>query len=214
MEVQLMSDELYPGDRLEVDQLQEQYQRLHGVSVEFLKASVGPGDEYSNSAARAVISPNGAWFECVDLPMEFSGAAGAPVEYHFVTDAQVLDLIAGLYDSIPLITTANTRRFGLFSLYTQKGIADGQGVYAFQFENSADGTVRRPNTVGKYQAGRLPLVFRARIDTDLDISALKVHNGVIFCLTGIGERALMVKLPYEGKDLRDLADSPGNPLMQ
>jgi hypothetical protein len=209
-----LSDELDPSERLGIDQLQEQYQRRHGVSVEYVKAMVGPGDEYFNQAARVVISPSGAWFECVDLPMEFSGAAGASADYHFVSDAGAMDVFTALYDAIPQVNASNSRRYGLFALYTRTGIADGRGVYAYQFEDSKDGVARRPHVIGEYKNGVLPLVFRARLDTDLLIPGLSVSRGVVFCLTGIGERNLVVAIPYSGEDMLDLANTQENPITQ
>src|SRR5258708_20043757 len=103
---QTLASELDPSERLEVDQLQEQYQRRYGVSVEFIKSAVGPGDEYSNLAARAVISPTGAWFECIDLPMEFSGGVGEAISYLFVSDAEAIRTFSALHTPEPPINPA------------------------------------------------------------------------------------------------------------
>src|SRR5437868_4712011 len=93
-----MSEEFDPNHKLHMDRLQEEYYRRHGAAMELIKSQVGPGDEYSNSAGRVVISPNGAWFECIDLPMEFSGAAGAKVTYRFVGDEEALCLLKTLIE--------------------------------------------------------------------------------------------------------------------
>jgi hypothetical protein len=209
-----LANELDPSERLAADQLHEQYQRRYGVGVEYLKSQVGPGDEYTNQAARAVISPNGAWFECVDLPMEFSGAAGTEVSYHFVTDPEAMSVLDSLHSIEKDLTDANTRRYSLFAIYERTGIADGRSVYAYQTAFNSDGIERRAQNVGEYRAGELPLAFRARIDTDLEIRNVPFQRGVAFCLTGIGERNLMVLIPYEGTDVRDLGQSPDNPLTQ
>src|SRR5258708_36524924 len=141
---QTLASELDPSERLEVDQLQEQYQRRYGVSVEFIKTAVGPGDEYSNQAARAVISPTGAWFECVGLPMEFSGGVGEDISYRFVSDAEAIRTFNTLHNAESSVNAENSRRYSLFALYAKAGIADGRSVYAYQFELNMDGVGRKP----------------------------------------------------------------------
>src|SRR5579862_9578439 len=71
---------------LNVESLEEEYRRRYGLAVEMIKREVGPGDEYSNEVARVVVSSKGAWFECNDLPMEFSGATGATVVRKLLSD--------------------------------------------------------------------------------------------------------------------------------
>ncbi len=209
-----MAGELDPSERLAVDQLHEQYQRRYGVGVEYIKSEVGPGDEYSNQAARVVISSNGAWFECIDLPMEFSGTAGTQVAYHFVTETEALAVLTSLYGVVPHVASSNTRRFSLFAIYERTGIADGRAVYAYHTSFDHDGVDRRAQVVGNYRPGILPLAYRSRIDSDLEIDNVPFHRGVVFCLTGIAERTLLVHMPYDGSDIRDLGYSPENPVTQ
>lgn len=207
-------DELDMAQRLKVDQLAEEYQRRHGVAVEYLKAEVGPGDEYANAAARVVISPNGAWFECIDLPMEFSGVAGGPVPHRFISDGDALALLDRLYGMAGEVTPENTRTFSLLALYTRTGIVDGRGVYIFHYRRASDETPARPQVIGDYLPQTLPFVFRCRLDTDLDTAGLPVRRGVLVCLTNVGENHLLVEMPYEGDDVRDLTDAPINPVAQ
>ena|SRR5579872_5430330 len=207
-------DELDPAQRLQLDALDEEYRRRHGVAVAFLKAEVGEGDTYANEAARTVISPNGAWFECVDLPMEFSGTAGAPVAHRFVSDSEACALLDRLHALMGSVDPDNTREFGLFVLYERTGIVDERSVYVFQHRRRADGMTRRPQQFGAYRTGVLPLVYRCRLDTDLDTTGIPVHRGVIFCLARIGEKNLVVEMPYEGEELRDLAERAIHPTAQ
>lgn len=216
-----MMDELNPAQRLQLDALDEEYRQRHGVAVALLKKEVGKGDEYANEAARAVISPNGAWFECIDLPMEFSGAAGAPVTHRFVSDSAVTTLLDRLYAFSQHVTPDNTREFGLFVLYSRAGIVDGRGIYAFQHSRSESGMTGKPQRVGSYQPGVLPLVFRCRLDTDLPteeaLSDLAMQRGAIFCLAHVGEKNLLVPIPYEVADggyVHDLAQTASDPMTQ
>lgn len=207
-------DELDPTQRLMLDALDEEYRRRHGAAMEFLKAEVGEGTEYVNAVARVVISPNGAWFECLDLPMEFSGAAGGPVEHRFIGDNEAQTLLERLHDLTAAVTPESTRELGLLALYTRTGIVDGRGVYAFQFRQRQKGERSRPLTLGRYQPGTLPLFFRCRLDTTLDTTSLPIRRGVLFCLLHAGEKHLLVTIPYEGERLYDLSDTPPHPIPQ
>src|SRR5215831_4783922 len=91
-------EELDESQRLELDQLREEYQKRYGVAVEFIKNEVGPGLEFENNVARAVVSPNGAWFECIDQPMEFSGGSGDLVSHRYVGNRDARDIVTSLYD--------------------------------------------------------------------------------------------------------------------
>jgi len=205
-------DDLHQEERLGLDTLAEEYQRRHGVAIEFIKSMVGAGEEYSNAAARAVVSPNGAWFECVDLPMEFSGTAGAPVTRRFVDDAEAVRLLTGL-NELASHPEEGVRNVGLFALYTRRGILDGRGVWAVQADVTQDSGAR-PVTVGAFRPGVLPLVFRCRVDSDREVQGLGIRRGVVFCLAGVGERCLVVEMPHEGVDVRDLGTAPGSPVRQ
>lgn len=207
-------EDLDQEQRIALDQLGEEYYRRHGVAVEFLKAEVGAGDEYANSVARAVISSNGAWFECIDLPMEFSGMAGGPVDHRFVTDSEALKLVSRLHQLCTEAASDHTRELSLFVLYSRAGIADERDAYVFHLRAPKSGEKRAPLTLGRFRAETLPLFFRCRLDLREDGEGIPFRHGVLFCLTDIGERNLLVHIPYEGNDIRDLADIPENPAAQ
>src|SRR5690349_3489556 len=117
-----MSDEIEPQRRLYLDRLQEEYHRRYGAAVELIKAEVGEGVEYANQAGRVVISDSGAWFECFDLPMEFSGAAGGPVTHRFASDSSAISLLESLFALTSPRAARSTERIGLFVLYSRMGI--------------------------------------------------------------------------------------------
>jgi hypothetical protein len=207
-------EELDPTQRIQLDALDAEYSRQYGVAVDYIKAEVGHGDEYSNAVARVVLSPNGAWFECKDLPMEFSGAAGAPVGHRFVTDREALDLLGRLKSASETVSSANSTLFSLLVLYTRTGIADGRNVYSFHFQRRSDGIPARPQEIGRYQPGVLPLVFKCRLNADTDAAGLSFRRGVLVCLANVGEMNLVVEMPYEGEELNDLSYAPVNPVTQ
>jgi len=207
-------DELDPAQRLILDALDEEYRRRHGAALEFLKAEVGEGVKYENAVARAVVSPNGAWFECKDLPMEFSGMAGGPAAHRFVSNGEALALLDRVYALTPAVTPENTRALGLFVIYGRTGLVDPRAAYTFDFSRRTDGPTRRPQSLGRYQPDVMPLFYRCRLDTDLDTTGLPIRRGVFFCLAHVSEKHLLVEMPYEGDRLYDLSDTPDNPVRQ
>ncbi len=201
-------EDIDPSQRLHLDVLEEEYRRRHGVAVEWLKAAVGEGDNFSNEIARVILSENGAWFECIDLPMEFSGAAGAAVGHRFLSDRETITLMNELAEVIPGVTAENTRAFGLLILYTRSGIMDARESFVYQHRAAPDGSVRTPWQIGAFRPDQLPLLIRCRIDTDLPIPMLSHLRGVAICLGRVGESNLLVQIPYEGEQIFDLGSSP------
>jgi hypothetical protein len=207
-------EELDQSQRLELDQLREEYQKRYGVAVEFIKNEVGSGLEYENSVARAVVSENGAWFECVDQPMEFSGGSGDAVTHRYIENREALEIVRALYERSREVSRENSRLFGLLVIYTRSGVVDNRGAYLFHFQAESKDSGRRPQRLGRFRPDALPRVFRCRLDTNLEDLPTKFKRGVVFCLTGIGEKNLLVEIPYEGKDVRNLGDAPLHPVRQ
>jgi hypothetical protein len=205
-------EELTPEQRMHLDALSEEYYRHYGIAIEFLKARVGEGQEYTNSVARAIVSQNGAWLELMDLPLEFSGMVGEDVEQHFITNEEAMRLLDRLHTTIEEITAENTRHFHLFVLYQRTGIIDSRGIFIYQHALQRDGSPLRPTQIGRCQPQRLPLLFRCRMDTDIEIEAIPFQRGSLFCLTQVGERNLLVWMSHEGGELHDLGNIPLNPV--
>ena len=206
--------ELDASQRLLLDQLKDEYLRRHGVAVEYLKGEVGRGQEYSNGAGRVVISSRGVWFECLDQPMEFSGAAGGSVVHHFVTDAEALALLATLREVAESAQPPETRLCRLFVLYERAGIVEEKGVHVLHYEPRGALEPAKIRRVGEYREGELPLLYRCRFDTRREVDGLRFKQGVVVCLSGLGERNLIVEMPYTGVDVRDLAQPPISALPQ
>lgn len=206
--------ELDATQRLLLDQLKEEYQQRHGVAVEYLKRAVGEGEEYSNGVAKVVISSTGAWFECVDQPMEFSGAAGGCAVHHFVTDSDALSLLDRLFEFAESAAPDDTRLCRLFVLYEPGGIVDEKGAHVIHFEPHGRYDPVKTRHVGQFRPGQLPLLYRCRFDTKRPIKGVSFQQGVVLCLSGLGERNLVVEMPYSGHDVRDLANPPINMMPQ
>ncbi len=203
-------NELTDGQRQRLDQLADAYQYTHGAAIETIKQGVGSGIEYFNSVARAVVSDNGAWCECIDLPLEFSGSSGAPAEVRFIRDDKAIELIEQLHGLASGPEPVGTRLLDLLCLYTPLGISDSKGVAAVHFEEGASAQVHQPSRVviGSLRPGVLPLFFRFRIESTSIQHGLTFARGSLFCLSGLGERCLLVLMPHEGEEAFDLGVQP------
>jgi hypothetical protein len=206
-------EEMEPGQRLQIDALDEEYARQYGVAVELIKAEVGPGVSYSNSAARAVVSPNGAWLECADLPMEFTGAAGAAVIQRLVSDAEAMALLDGFH-ALTRKDLEEWSELSLFALYSRSGLVDGRQVYIYYSRQGAEPIRARPREIGRYQPETLPMVYRCRFNAPEAPADLTYRSGVVFCLAQGREKNLVVEISYEGEEVRDLGVRPVTQMTQ
>lgn len=203
-------EELDPSQRLQADALDEEYSRRYGVAVELIKNEVGPGVTYSNAAARAVVSRNGAWLECTDLPMEFTGAAGAPVVQRLVSDAEALALLDRLR-AFAAPGTSEWKELSLFVLYGRSGLVDGRQVYIYHKQTGDERASSRPREIGRYQPELLPMVYRCRFHAPEPPDGLSFAHGVVFCLAQGREKNLVVEVSYGGDEVHDLSDVRLNP---
>jgi hypothetical protein len=206
-------EELEPGQRLQADALDEEYNRRYGVAVELIKNEVGPGVTYANAAARAVVSRNGAWLECVDLPMEFTGAAGAPVHQQLVSDAEAMALLDRLF-AFARSEEAGRSEVSLFVLYGRSGLVDGRQVYIYHRAAGETAAPSRPREIGRYQPEALPMVYRCRLHASDPPEGLTFSHGVVFCLAQGREKNLVVEMSYEGDEVHDLSATQVNPMAQ
>lgn len=201
-------DELTPRDRMLLENVGEEYYRKYGASIEFLKNEVGEGDAYENEVARAMVSPNGAWCECRDLPAEFTGATGSAPLCRLISEQEALAILSSLSETIDNVRPENSRYYLVVAIYSRAGIADRRGIFLFQHEAAPDQMPHHPITVGAFRPGVLPRYFRCRLDTDLEIADLDLKRGVAFFVATQSERHLLAILPYTDEDLIDLGEQP------
>lgn len=207
-------DELDAMQRVALDLLREEYALRYGVAVKVIKEQVGPGIQYANSVARAVVSERGAWFECLKQPLEFSGAAGAGVRHRFITETEAAAAIDRLHAALAAGSPSPLDSFSLLALYGPSGVADSRTVYLCHRTPRSNDRAGRSLAVGAFRTGTLPYLFRARWQFDTPPAGLPFGHGVVFCLSRIGERVLLVEIPYEGADLHDLGAHPVGPVAQ
>lgn len=203
-----MDDQLDPIHKVELAMLRVEHQKQFKTMIDFVKEKVGEGIEYSNNVARIVVSEQGAYYELLDLPEDFSGAAGDQVERRFVTPKEVTDLLALAVDATKKVNRSNTRHLSILILYTRRGIVDRKNCYVFDFKPDPDASIVLPTQVGKFQPGVMPLFFKVRMDTDFAHDVLDMGRGLVFGIANAGDRNLLIRIPFEGEPLVDLNNLP------
>ena len=188
--------------------LRAEYQKRYQTMVAYLKAQIGEGTEYRNAVARAVVSPNGAYYELNDLPEEFMGAAGDEVTYRFIAPAEANALLARAVEAIDRITTENTRHMSLFVLYSRRGLVDRKNCYLYDCRIDENVVHPAPYVLGAFQPQKLPLFYKIKIDADFAPEVLEMARGIVFCLANVGDRHLQVRIPYAGDQVIDLNEVP------
>jgi len=201
-------DELDPLHKVELAMLRAEYQKRYQTMVAYLKDQIGAGDEYRNSVARVVVSSRGAYYELNDLPEEFMGAAGDHVTYRFVAAEEAESLLTRAIDSTARVTQENTRHVSLFVLYSRRGVVDRMNCYVYDY--SVDQKMLRPTPqiLGVVQPDTPALFFKIKIDADFAPELLGLPRGAVFCLANIGDRSLLVSIPFTGDQVIDLNSTP------
>lgn len=113
------------------DTLRAERRSQYGVSIAYVKSQVGPGVEYANEAARAVVSAHGGWCQLAELPEEFVGATGAGVSHRLLTRPALLSAVAG-YDALLQAAARGDlplRRLSVYALYEGGSLRDRRGVF-------------------------------------------------------------------------------------
>jgi hypothetical protein len=201
-------DELDPLHKVELAMLRAEYQKRYQTMVAYLKEQIGEGTEYRNAVARVVISPNGAYYELNDLPEEFMGVAGDEVTYRFVAPAEAAVLLARAVEAIACVNSENTRHMSLFVLYSRRGLVDRKNCYIYDFRVEEDVLHPAPQILGAFRPDALPLFYKIKIDADFAPEVLDMPRGAVFCLANVGDRHLLVLIPYSGEQVVDLNEVP------
>lgn len=203
-----MDDKLEPRDLVELAALRAEYQKKFQTMIAFIKDKVGEGVEYRNDIVRVVVSENGAYYELLDLPEEFAGAASAEVQRHFMAPREANALLARVVAAIPRATPANTRHFSLIVLYNRRGLVDRKNCYIYEFHANADHPDRPASEIGHFRPDALPLFFKVKLDADYAQEVLEIPRGIVFCMANAGDRNLLIRIPFTGESVTDLNDLP------
>jgi len=188
--------------------LRAEHQKRFQTMIAYIKEKVGEGVEYRNAVARVVVSDHGAYYELNDLPEEFSGAAGPEVTHRFISPAEAIDLLAHAVGSTSLATRDNTRHMSVLALYTRRGIVDRKNCYVYDCRVDPEASSLSPLTIGAFQPGVMPLFFKVKIDADFAAEVFGMSRGLVFCIANAGDRHLLIRVPYDGDQVVDLAAPP------
>lgn len=170
------------SDDPQFEDLRRERQAQYGVSIAYIKRQVGPGMEYANEVARAVLSPSGGYFELAEMPEEFAGVVGAGVSSRLVSAAEALETMRRIERLAVAVVRADVslRSVSLYALYAGGSLRHRQGV--FVLDHRAD----EPTFAhGDLQAHVVPRFVKLRLDAGPDDAALSAYgltSGVHFLL--------------------------------
>ncbi|HZO90305.1 MAG TPA: hypothetical protein VFB38_18410 [Chthonomonadaceae bacterium] len=209
-----MDDQLDPLQKVELALLRAEHQKRFQVMIEYIKEKVGAGVEYRNALVRVVLSENGAYYELLDLPEEFAGAVGEPVEAHFITEDEAVSLLTRTVEATQRADPENTRQFSVLVLYTRRGLVDRRNCYVFDYRPEDQAPRREPLIIGQFLPGVMPLFYKIKLDAEFAQEVLDIPRGIVFCMANAGERHLMVRIPYQGDQVIDLGNLPTSQTIQ
>jgi hypothetical protein len=209
-----MDEPFDPLQKVDLAMLRAEHQKRFQAQIALLKARVGEGIVYRNGVVQVVVSDEGAYYELIDLPEEFGGAAGEHIERHFLTEREAEALLKRTMGTLPQANASNTRHISVFVLYTRRGLADRKNCYVFEYLPTEHSTNRPPIVIGKFQPDVMPLFFKLKIDADFAPEALGLDRGMVFCMANAGDRHLLIRVPFTGDEVHDLNALPGSSSLQ
>ncbi len=205
-------DNISTEDRVGLDRLNDVYARRYGPDIDLVKKEVGEGDIYINSVATALLSKNGVWCECKDLPSEFTGTAGGDYVTRFITTEEALELLNDFYHASMSDVAKYFTHYDLFVLYEPEGITNPMGAFSIYYQFTPNGPYYRPREKGKFRKDTMPLYFRCRTKAQVGQTVLGSKDSVKFFLKKPGDVHLFVEIPYDDPTVIDLSNNPiGSP---
>lgn len=161
----MLSPHSLPADDSPFDALRAERQAQFGVSIAYVKAQVGPGVEYANEAARAIISPQGGWVQLHEMPEEFAGAGGAGVTHRLLPRPTLPTALARWNALLEAAARGDLRfrKLSLYALYEGGSLRDGHGVFVL---DHAQG--KPAFSAGAWQAAVVPRFLKICVHADGD----------------------------------------------
>ena len=161
--------------------LRADHQDRHGLTIAYVKKQVGEGMEYANEVARAVLSPQGGYYQLAEMPEEFAGAVGDGVSHKLVGAAEAWETLRALETFIDDVTrgACAVRSLSLYVLYAGGSLRTRRGLFVFDQKPG-----EAPFAHGRWQPETLPRFFKLRLDCG-DAPhplALGPAQGVVFFL--------------------------------
>jgi len=186
------------------DAVRAERQAQFGVSIAYVKAQVGPGTEYGNEAARAVVSPQGGWYQLREMPEEFAGATGAGVSHRLLPRPELGATLARWNALLQAAAQGDMRfrKLSLYALYEGGSLRHGHGLFVL---DCAQG--RPLFTAGAWRPDVVPRFLKICVSA-ADDAAMAAEFG----LPASGVQFLLVPSHTDngGALLATLAPSPGS----
>lgn len=204
-----------PPQRQRFDAARADSQERHGLGVAYVRKAVGPGTEYRNAVARAVISEQGGYYQLQEMPEEFCGVVGGlthrligPDEAR-ATLRRLENLIFGvLRGALP------ARALSLYALYEGGSLRERRGMFLCDW--AAGGPP--PFLHGALEADALPLFFKVRVHLDAPLPDWPdlPQQGILFFLmpahTDAGQ-CLLAAIAQTPETVDLAASAPAKPQM-
>jgi hypothetical protein len=173
---------MFTPDDPQFNALRQERQAQYGVSIAYIKRQVGPGLEYTNEMARAVLSPLGGYFELTEMPEEFAGALGAGVSHRLAPVSEALETMRRVERLAVAVIRGEValRSVSLYVLYAGGSLKARRSLFVLDHHQGAP-----PFAHGDLQANVVPRFAKLRLDAgpDEDIaSEFGLTSGVHFLL--------------------------------
>jgi hypothetical protein len=186
------------------DRAADDFSKSFALSVAHIKQQVGGGELYENSVARALVSPdNGAWAELTEIPLEFSGMAGASPKVRFLNDPESLKMLGVMAALTQDAALSDGSSVGLLVLYSRLFSPNRREL----FVSETVGNRHSFEPVGELIPGRLPLYIRCRLHVQTDVGQGLMH-GTIFWMQLPGDCNLCVVLDHAAAEVHSLSEHP------
>jgi hypothetical protein len=202
-----MEDQIGNDEKVDLALIRAEHQKKFQVMIDFVKERVGNGIEYKNSIVRIVVSEVGAFCELSDLPEEFTGVVSEHVERRFVAPSEAIDVLERTVQAVQETAPDGTRKCSILALYTRRGLVDRKNCFVLDIRRDDDEEQRPATRIGALQPGVMPLFYKIRADADWAPRVLGFSGGLVLCMANTGDRNLLVRVPYEGDQVVNLADA-------
>ena len=172
---------MFMPETTEFDLVRAAQSERHGLAIAYIKKQVGPGTEYQNEVARAVLSASGGYYQLAEMPEEFAGALGGGVSHRLVAPTDALTLLAEMQRFIEGILTGTqaVRAASLYALYAGGSLRSRREMFVLDQKSG-----ERPFSHGRWQPDVLPRFLKLRLDCggSPPPPALGIASGVLFLL--------------------------------
>lgn len=200
-----MNDQLNEHEKVDIALLRAEHQKRFQMMIDFIKERVGEGAEYSNPAARMVVSERGAYCELTDLPEEFCGAAGKSIHLSFVREQDAVNLLERAAAAYGAAAATDTRQLQILAIYSRRGLVDRENCYVVNYMDRLEGAPSH-EPIGSLRPGAMPLFYKIKVDTcDSGISqSLGIGRGIYLCIITSGDRYPLLRIHYDAGTTTDL----------